>query len=131
MLLHGTTRETLGWLARDLAEAWAVPRGAEFAALDPRALRALAQEWVLRFARLLEEARAREAEAAALMSSSLAAGFWDARDRAQDTLRRYKDLDARIQADRRLARPVARTSARITGPPTPARTRRGCRGPRP
>lgn len=87
------------------------PRGAEFAALDPRALRALAQEWVLRFARLLEEARAREAEAAALMSSSLAAGFWDARDRAQDTLRRYKDLDARIQADRRLARPVARLQA--------------------
>ena len=67
-----------------------------------------ARSWAGRWEPLFAESREREAEAQALIDQSASSGFWDDTEEAQELLRRYKVLDARLQADRRLLRPAAR-----------------------
>lgn len=76
--------------------------------LDAERLHEEAEAWIARWQPLFVESREREAEAAVLIDRSAAPGFWDDGEEAQDVLRRYKVLDARIQADRRLLRAATR-----------------------
>lgn len=84
-------------------------------ALDPDKLHEEAAAWTQRWEPLFAESRQREAEAAAMIDLSAADGFWDDAANAQDVLRRYKVLDARLQADRRLLRAPARLSRALEG----------------
>lgn len=84
-----------------LGEVRAVP-------LDREALLDEGRAWVERFEPLLAEHTSRQAQSSALIEQSAAPGFWDDSEQAQDVLRRYKTLDARLQADRRLLKPVQR-----------------------
>lgn len=77
-------------------------------ALDPEALFAEGQTWITRFEPLIAESETRREQASALIEASTAPGFWDDAENAQDVLRRYKTLDARLAADRRLLKPVTR-----------------------
>ncbi|MEZ4241727.1 MAG: AAA family ATPase [Myxococcota bacterium] len=83
-------------------------RSGKAVSLDPEALLDEARAWVARWEPLFAESRQREVEASALIDASAEDGFWDDGARAQDVLRRYKQLDARLQADRRLLRAPAR-----------------------
>ncbi len=76
--------------------------------LDREALREEAQAWIGRFAPLIAEFEARQDQSTSLIEASTQPGFWDDAERAQDVLRRYKSLDARLQADRRLLKPARR-----------------------
>jgi hypothetical protein len=76
--------------------------------LDPEKLHEEARAWIARWAPLQAESRERETEASALIDQSNGPGFWDDAERAQEVLRRYKVLDARLQSDRRLLRSVDR-----------------------
>jgi hypothetical protein len=78
------------------------------APLDPERLHDEARAWVERWEPLFAESRQREAEAAELIDASARDGFWDDAVQAQEVLRRYKVLDARLQADRRLLRAASR-----------------------
>jgi protein subunit release factor A len=83
-------------------------RGGRPVSLDPEQLLDEARTWGVRWEPLFAESRLREAEAASLIDESAKDGFWDDAAHAQDVLRRYKMLDARLQADRRLLRAPAR-----------------------
>lgn len=72
-----------------------------------------ARAWVGRFEPLVVEHESRQAQSSALIEQSARPGFWDDAESAQDVLRRYKTLDARLQADRRLLKPVLRLQAVI------------------
>jgi ATP-dependent Clp protease ATP-binding subunit ClpC len=74
--------------------------------LEPERLLEEARAWIGRWQPLLDESRLREAEAAQLMEQSSASGFWDDASKAQEVLRRYTVLDARLQSDRRLTRAI-------------------------
>jgi len=67
-----------------------------------------AQAWLQRWEPLRREFDERVALASRLIEASNQRGFWDDVEHAQDVLRRYKDLDARIQADKRLMKPLAK-----------------------
>ncbi|MCB9548504.1 MAG: AAA family ATPase [Myxococcales bacterium] len=79
--------------------------------VDPAALEVEAQAWLERFATLENESATRAAEASSLIELSQRAGFWDDPQAAQATLKRYKTIDARLQADVRLLDPYRRTRA--------------------
>ncbi len=76
--------------------------------LEPEVLVSEARAWNLRFEPLIEESQTRRAQAALLVETSTTPGFWDDVENAQDVLRRYKTLDARLAADERLLGPVSR-----------------------
>ena len=67
-----------------------------------------ASTWLARFDQVEAQHQAHKEQASKLIETSSGRGFWDDPDRAQEVLRRYKALDARIQAERRLLRPVRR-----------------------
>jgi hypothetical protein len=79
-----------------------------------------AKAWVARWQPLIEESKVREAEAAHLIDQSAGSGFWDDAEQAQDVLRRYKVVDARLQADRRLLRSVERLGRALEHDDLPA-----------
>lgn len=70
-----------------------------------------AQAWMARFESVEATHEALKRQATQLIETSASRGFWDDPERAQSVLRRYKALDARIQAERRLLRPIARLRA--------------------
>lgn len=74
--------------------------------VDAESLSIEAQAWLERFALLERESEARGEEASALIAQSQTPGFWDDPEAAQGVLKRYKTLDARLQADNRLLAPV-------------------------
>ncbi|MGK0358253.1 MAG: ATP-dependent Clp protease ATP-binding subunit ClpC [Bradymonadia bacterium] len=74
--------------------------------VDAEALEIEAQAWLERFTPLEQEGAARAGEASALIAQSQRSGFWDQPDSAQGVMKRYKVLDARLQADARLLEPV-------------------------
>jgi ATP-dependent Clp protease ATP-binding subunit ClpA len=76
--------------------------------VDAEALEIEAQAWLERFVLLEQESSARAAEASALITQSQQSGFWDEPEAAQAVMKRYKVLDARLQADARLLEPVRR-----------------------
>lgn len=90
-----------------------------FVPMDPDRLLDEAHAWIGRWQPLLAETRAREIEATKLIDLSSAPGFWDDLTRAQEILRRYTVLDARLQSDRRLTRAIERlaTTLEHTLPP--------------
>ncbi len=69
---------------------------------------ATAASWLERWEPLLAETAARRAEASTLIDASAKAGFWENAEAAQATLRRYAALDARVEAERRIAASVER-----------------------
>lgn len=97
-----------------LAEV-SLPRGDQeiTVSLGPDALLDEAHTWLRRFQPLIEAHDHREKELAQLMERSLAPGFWDDAREAQEVLRRYKTLDARIQADHRLLGAVRRLATLV------------------
>ncbi|HHO54607.1 MAG TPA: PCRF domain-containing protein [Deltaproteobacteria bacterium] len=76
--------------------------------LEPEVLFAEGQTWLTRFEPLIAESETRRQQASELIEASATPGFWDDAENAQDVLRRYKTLDARLAADRRLLKPVDR-----------------------
>lgn len=74
--------------------------------LDRRALYAEARTWVERWAPLFREHAERREQASRLVEASMAPAFWSDPAQAEATLRRYKALDARLQADERLLLPA-------------------------
>lgn len=76
--------------------------------LTGRDLWAEARRWLERWEALERDAEARREEASRLIEASQAPGFWDAPERAQQVLKQYKDLDARVQAESRLLAPYRR-----------------------
>lgn len=74
--------------------------------VDAEALEIEAQAWLERFTPLEQESAARAGEASALIAQSQRSGFWDDPESAQGVMKRYKVLDARLQADARLLEPV-------------------------
>ncbi|MEQ1505743.1 MAG: AAA family ATPase [Myxococcota bacterium] len=99
--------------APELALRVPVPDRDPEIAVDPERLLDEARAWVARWEPLFAESRARETEAAGLIDQSASPGFWDDVTVAQDVLRRYKGLDARLQADRRLLRAATRLGRSI------------------
>lgn len=75
-------------------------------ALDRRALLEAAREWIARFDAMEREHAERREQASALTERAAAPGFWDEPDQAEAVLRRFKALDARLQADERLLAPA-------------------------
>ncbi|MBX2799871.1 MAG: AAA family ATPase [Myxococcales bacterium] len=67
-----------------------------------------ARTWLARFEPLIAESESRQEQSSTLIEASTAPGFWDDSDHAQEVLRRYKTVDARLQADGRLLQPVSR-----------------------
>ena len=74
--------------------------------VDAEALEIEAQAWLERFTPMEQESAARAGEASALIAQSQRSGFWDEPESAQAVMKRYKVLDARLQADARLLEPV-------------------------
>lgn len=87
--------------------------------VDAAELEIEAVAWLERFALLEQESKARAEEASALISQSQQAGFWEDPQAAQAVLKRYKTLDARLQADARLLEAARRTQVRFAAT-TPA-----------
>jgi len=81
--------------------------------VDRRSLLEEAETWLQRFERLATDSQVRRAEASKLIEVSSSRGFWDDRARAEDVLRRYKILDARLQVEERLLRPVDKLRAAV------------------
>jgi MoxR-like ATPase len=79
--------------------------------LDAAALQAEVRAWVERQAPLRLEHASRKEEASALIAASQAARFWEDAAGAPAVLQRYAALDARIQTDERLLRPLERAEA--------------------
>ena len=75
--------------------------------LDLPSLLDEARSWIERFAPLIHEFNSRQGEASALIEASAQPGFWS-EPGSEAILERYKSLDARLQADRRLLKPVRR-----------------------
>jgi len=67
-----------------------------------------AQAWLQRWQPLEREFEERRAIAGRLIEASNERGFWDDAERAQEVLKRYKHVDARIQTDKRLMKPLAK-----------------------
>ena len=67
-----------------------------------------AQAWLRRWEPLTREFEERTALASRLIEASNERGFWDDVERAQEVLKRFKYVDARIQADKRLMRPLVK-----------------------
>ncbi|MEQ1568680.1 MAG: AAA family ATPase [Myxococcota bacterium] len=76
--------------------------------MDPERLLDEAKAWVVRWQPLIAESQERERLASSLVEKSGQSGFWDDMEQAQEVLRRFKAVDARLQADRRLLRAVDR-----------------------
>lgn len=74
--------------------------------------RAAAERWAVP----LQQHEARRTQADALMARSLEPGFWDQADEAQEILRRFKALDARLQTDARLLSPVLALAEQLRQP---------------
>lgn len=94
--------------------------GSALRALEPEEVREQARAWLVRWVPRRREHDARQAEADALMARSLEPGFWDDAAHAGEILRRYKALDARLQADARLLRPVERLAESLREDRLPA-----------
>jgi ATP-dependent Clp protease ATP-binding subunit ClpA len=65
-----------------------------------------ADAWLQRFERLEADSTARATAASSLIEASTGRGFWDDPARAEDVLRRYQILDARLQVEKRLLKPI-------------------------
>ena len=84
--------------------------------LDRESLDVEARVWVARWEGLKAEHEERQGLATRLIDASAQRGFWDDAEHAQEVLRRYKALDARLMADRRLLRPVRRLERLVEHP---------------
>lgn len=96
--------------APDLSVQVRVPQGDQDRPLqlDRDELLAEARAWLQRWEALEAESEERREQASQLIDASTERGFWDDTEQAQEVLRRYKSLDARLQTDRRLVKPVQR-----------------------
>lgn len=90
----------------DDREVLALPDGAR--RLSRGELIEEASTWLARYDQLEAQHQLLVDQASRLIETSAGRGFWDDPERAQDVLRRYKAIDARLQVERRLLRPVQR-----------------------
>ena len=67
-----------------------------------------AHAWLTRWEPLRQEFEERQELASRLIEASNERGFWDDAEHAQDVLKRYKTIDARLQTDKRLIKPLVR-----------------------
>ncbi len=67
-----------------------------------------ASAWLARWEPLIREFEERQDLASRLIEASNERGFWDDVERAQEVLKRYKTIDARLQTDKRLMKPLGK-----------------------